>query len=167
MVATHTVQNPWQKIRSEVSAVDSLMGDADKAWKDRDTAMGCYVPMGANGLVVGLMGDDVNKDCTMTIWVYCEYGPAEWVIGATWTIGAQQVVEDPTEPSRPASALLYADTIVTVDQGWPKKLLNFMDHEGDDGVAKIIFEATGAKWIKVEISGLDAGLKVTPIFRHW
>lgn len=169
----HTVQNPWMKVRTEVSSTDTLM-TADgagstprKCWTERDTTKGQNIPLGANGVKVALMGDDEDSDATITVWVYAERGPAEWVIGATFTIGAMEVVEDPTTNAMEATTLNYADAITVVDQGWPNKLLNTIDAGGDDGIAQIIFEACGARFIKVEVSALDSGLKVTPIFTYW
>lgn len=167
MPATYTVQNPWQKVRSEVSAADTPMTDAEKHWSARDTTMGVTIPTGANGIIVGLLGDDEDSDATITVYVYAERGPAEWVIGATFTIGAQEVVEDITDNALPPSSLKLADTIAVVDQGWAEKLLTLEDYEGDDGLARIKFDGCGAKFLKVEVSALDTGLKVTPIFRYW
>jgi len=155
------------KVRGEVSIADTPMTDAQKYWSNRDTTKGVTLPLGANGVIVGLMGDDEESNATITIWVYAERGPAEWVIGATFTIGAQEVVEDITDNALPPCTLKYADTIVVVDQGWAEKLLALEDEGGDDGLARIKFDACGAKFLKVEISALDAGLKVTPIFRYW
>ncbi len=161
------------KIRNEIIVVDTLMtkdgagGTPRKCWSERDITMGVTLPLGVNGLMVGLMGDDENAATTMTIWVYGERGPAQWVVGATWTIGGQEVVEDPTTNEANPLSLKYADTIAIVDQGWPNRLFNTIDSAGDDGVACAIFEATGAKFIKIEISALTTDLKVTPIFRYW
>lgn len=161
------------KVRDEVSVVDTLMtkdgagGTPKKHWANRDNTMGVILPLGTNGIMVGLMGDDEDAAVTLTIWVYGERGPAQWVAGLTYTIGGQEVVEDPTTNEANPLSLKYADTIVVVDQGWPNKFFNCIDAEGDDGVACAIFEGGGAKFIKVEISALTAGLKVTPIFRYW
>ncbi len=169
----HTVQNPWMKIRDEVSAVDTLMtkdgagGTPKKHWADRDTTMGVTIPLGANGIMVGLMGDDEDSDVTITIWVYSERGPAQWVAGLTYKIGGQEVVEDPTTNEADPLSLKYGDTITIVDQGWPNRFFNLIDSAGDDGVACAVFEGAGAKFLKVEISALDAGLEVIPIFRYW
>lgn len=160
------VQNPWMKIREAVDSADSLMTDSTKNWANRTVAMGHVLPLGTRVVTVGLMGDVEGAQCTMTIWVYAEKGPAEWVIGATWDIGAQEVVEDPTLQSADSSSLLYADTIAIVDQGWPNRFLNVIDAGGDGGLATIIFESLGAGFIKIEVSAIDGGLTVTPIFKQ-
>jgi hypothetical protein len=78
-----------------------------------------------------------------------------------------EVVYDPTDPSAAASTLKYADTIAVVDQGWPDSLLRLMDYEGNNGIASIIFDVCGAKFVKVEVSALDSGLIITPILRYY
>jgi len=161
------VQNPWMKVRNEVSVADTPMTDATKYWSARDTTMGVTIPLGARGVVVGLMGDDEDSAATITIWVYGERGPAQWVAGATYTIGAQEVIENPTDNALSPLSLKYADTIAIVDQGWPNRFLNVIDAGGDEGLACIVFETMGAKFLKVEVSALDSGLKVIPIFRYW
>lgn len=167
------VQNPWMKIRVAVSSTDTLMtadgagGSTKKNWRVRDKTKGQDIPLGATGISVAMMGDDEDSDVTTTIWLYTERGPAQWVVGATWTIGAMQVVEDPTTLAGETTSLLYADTIAVVDQGWPNRFFNMMDYGANDGLAEIVFNSLGARWIKVEISALDSGLIVTPIFRYW
>ncbi len=170
------VRNPWMKIRTAVSVSNTpaAMTDANKDWGQRGTTIGRDIPVGANGISVALMGDDVNSSCTSVIYLYDDRGPAQWVAGVTWTIGAQQVVADPTDAAAQASALLYADTIEIVDatrsnadQGWANRFLNQMDGAADDGVAELTFLTLGARWISMEFPALDAGLVVTPIFKYW
>ncbi|MHC4890449.1 MAG: hypothetical protein ACYTEO_13410 [Planctomycetota bacterium] len=86
---SHTVTNPWIKVRNAVSSTDTSstdtpMTDAQKYWGNRDITTGVSLPLGASGAILTLMGDDEGSDATVTVWAYAERGPAEWVIGATF-----------------------------------------------------------------------------------
>jgi hypothetical protein len=142
-------------------------GTPKKNWAARDTTKGVNVPLGANGIALAIMGDVENADVTVNIYIYAEKGPAEFVASGTYTIGSQEVVADPTLPDAPTSTMLYADTFVYTDQGWPNSKIGLIDYEADEGITEVVFDAMGAYFLKVEISAIDGGLTVIPMFKHW
>jgi len=172
---THTIQNQWLKIRSAVSDTDTAMtadgagGSPTKEWGSRSTTKGIIIPMAGNGIGITLMGDVEDAEATISLYVYQERGPARFVCGATFTIGAQQVIEDPTSPTSGESSLLYADAVAITDQAWPQNYFNYLpeDGVGADEIAEIQFDCQGTKFILIEVSALDEGLTVTPIMRYW
>jgi len=169
----HTIRDPWKRVRGAVNVTDTLMtgngagGSTKKNWSARDASIGCAVPLAANGISLGMMGNVEDADVTVSTYVYAEYGGAEFVFSGTYTIGGQEVVEDPTQQGILLPSYLYADTIVFTDRGWPTSKINRIDYEGDDGIAQTLFEAFGIKWLKVEIAAIDGGLTVIPIFKYW
>ncbi len=167
----HTIRDPWKKVRTAVSEADDLMtaagagGTPKKNWNARDDTKGSVIPMAANGIALAIMGSVENATVTVNIWQYAQYGPAEYIGAGTFTIGAMEVVEDPTIPALPPSSLLYADTFVWTDRGWPRDKVGLIDFEGDDGLCEVLWEAWNAYFLKIEVSAISAGT-ATPIYKY-
>lgn len=172
MPADYTVRNPWKKVRDAVSSADDVMtaagagGTPKKNWSARDTTMGCTIPLGGIAIGLGLLGSVEDAEVVLNVYLYAQYGFAELVASATYTIGSMEIVEDPTNPSLPASSLLLADTIAFTDQNWPNDKVKLVDYEGDEGAALMWLNASGLEFLKVEVASISAGT-ATPIFRHW
>lgn len=176
MVQLHTPAGKWHKVRSQVTANDTAMNNTNKNWSSRGTTKGRDIPLGANGVVLAFIGDNAAGDGGMEddtadvkVYVYMEGGPAELVYSGTITVGAQDVVEDPTlfvGASGETDTGQYVDTL-TADPGTWSTTVGLADEGGNDGVAKLYFDCEGASWIAVEITSLTAGLYITPIFRYY
>jgi len=171
----HDIQDPFIKIRGVVSDTDIAMtkdgagGTRTKEWASRSTTMGRLVPIGSRGIGVSLMGNSEDKDATITVYIYNERGPAEFVVGATFTIGGQLVVIDPTSPFTALSSYSYADTVTIVDKNWHSDKFGYVpeDGVGNDEIAWILFDGMVGKYIVVEVSALDSGLSIIPIMKYW
>ncbi len=167
----HTIRDPWKKVRTAVSAADDCMtaagagGTPKKNWSARDITKGCVIPIAANGIGLAIMGSVEDATVTVNLYQYAQYGPAEFIGAGTFTIGAMEVVEDPTDPSLTPSSLLYADTFVWTDREWPADKVGLIDAGGDDGICEVLWEAWNAYFLKVEIAAISAGT-ATPIFKY-
>jgi len=167
----HTIRDPWQKVRSAVSEADDCMtaagagGTPKKNWAARDTTKGTDIPLAANGIGLAMMGSTTDATVTVNIYQYAQFGPAEFVGAGTFTIGAMEVVEDPTDPAHAASSLFYADTFVWTDREWPEDKVGIIDGDGNDGLCVLLWEAWNADFLKVEVSAISAGT-ATPIFKY-
>ena len=140
------------------------MTSANKNWAARDETKGKAIPLAANGITLTVIGTTEDATVTVNIWLYSKNGPAEWVAGITFTVGAMDVVEDPTTGE--TSAYLYADTLTFDDQEWPNDKIRRYDYDGNDGLAQVKFDGEGNEFLKVEISAISAGSAI-PIFRYW
>lgn len=164
----HTIRDSFIKIRGAVTSADSLMGNSDKDWASRSTTIGVPVPLGANGISVILMGDVENAQATLNAYRYKQNGPALWVAGVTYDIGAQEVgAVDPTGTDLDVSSMKYADTLIFVDQGLPASKCWRQDYEANDGVSELCFDGQGTAYIVIEVSAIDDGLTVIPVFSYW
>ena len=167
-----TIQCQWVKVRDAVTANDTAITDSTKNWENKPSHAQ-RVPRGANGIKIAFIGDNAAGDGAMeddtfvyTIYEYAKgRGPAVLVTTATATIGAQQVIEDPTIiDSVVAHTGKYADTITNNTDSTMTEI-GLSDYEGNDGVAQLGWDISGNSEFIIEISSLTAGLIVTPIFR--
>ena len=171
MPSLYSVRNPWQKIRAAVSTVDTVMhptgaGGAPKTnWAARDGTKGIPITAAANGVMVGVIGNTDGKQVIINYWLYAEYGPAEWVASIQWTMGAREVVVDPTDNL--TSSYVYAGTAIFIDQEWPNDKIRLYDDDGNDGLSICKFDGEGNYFIKAEIAAIDEVTTVIPIVRGW
>lgn len=172
----HTTTGQWIKVRDQVTGNDTSMTASTKNFAARGTTKGRAIPLGANGVCIAFIGDNSAGDGGMeddtavaTVYVYMQGGPAELVYTATITVGAQVAVEDPTQAVRAsgiADTGYYCDTFGSATDSWATTV-GTADAGGADGVAKLYFDCEGATWLVVEITSLDTGLYITPIFRYY
>ena len=175
MVAIHTIRDPWQKVgtRDPITTADTLMtkdgagGTPTKDWGSRSRVRGCALPIGANGIKLTVIGDVEDAEVTVSVYIYSQNGPAEWVAGITFKIGGQLVVTDPTDSNLDVSGMMYADVVTIVDQGWSASKLWREDYGEDDGVSKLCWDGEGGAFLLVEASGIDPGLTIIPLFTYW
>lgn len=103
-----------------------VTGNPGKSWK---------VPLGANAALVTFDFNDNAGTATFILYAYRERGPAEFICTSTLIAGAQ-TTDDST-------ARYYADTVGTVTQRWLQTVYK-VDAAGNDGVAKMAFDLSGA-----------------------
>lgn len=173
-----TIRSGWLKARLDdiVTAADTPLAASTKDWGNRPTAKIIPIPVGANGIIIGFYGDNAAGDGAMEnatavskIYVYQDRGPAEEVYEITLTIGAQEVGGDDISEKRISTAQ-WADTFASTGGNNSTRWLTTVglaDYQGDNGLAKISFDAQGADQLFIEIGTLTAGLLLTPVFRYY
>jgi len=164
----HSIQDQWHQVRTAVATDDTgddLLGDDTKYFAFRGDNE--YVlPLGCNGCMLAFVGQDSSDNdaeaLTFTTNVYLrgEKGPAQFVYTATYTIGAQGVIEAPWDKGA-AHTGQYADTVASVTDVWIKTVT--FANSGNDGICVALFDALGRRNLRVEIENLGANLSVTPI----
>lgn len=172
----HTITGQWLKVRDQVTGNDAAMTASTKNYAARGTTKGRDIPLGSNGVCIAFIGDNSAGDGAMeddtavvTVYVYMQGGPAELVYTCTITVGAQEAIEDPTlmvGASGVPDTGYYCDKFATATDSWATTV-GTADAAGADGVAKLYFDCEGATWLVVEVTSLDSGLYITPIFRYY
>ncbi|MHC4364800.1 MAG: hypothetical protein ACYSTJ_04955 [Planctomycetota bacterium] len=143
-----TKQKSYETFRDTVSSADSDLTASTKTWatfistyhpRSSTNKPAIQLPSQANRITVIFDHKNANTDtATFIIYAYREGGPAEYVCSSTLTAGAQETDD--------ATTRYYADTIGTVTDRWPETLTE-SDSGGNNGVAKITFDARGYKYL--------------------
>jgi len=172
----HTFKSGWMIGRKDVIVTtgDTPLGNTTKSWSLRPVAKIVELPIGTNGVVVAFIGDAQdggNPDgdtFSYKIFVYGENGGAEIVCTGDAIIGAQQVISTPYGGSKgSAHTGKYADTLSNTARYWPTEI-GYGDNAGDNGLAKLAFDAEGCCEMFIELTDIDSdsgNLGVIPIFR--
>jgi hypothetical protein len=104
---------------------------------------------------MGGAADNNTFDITVVGW-RSENGPAEVVCYGSVTLGGQQVLKYP-DSGDTATNQFWADTIVidSNSEAWSYPAVFVRNGNAADGVASVIFNATGYKYIYVYVTDAD------------
>jgi hypothetical protein len=173
-----TLRSGWYKARldTQVTVADTPLSTDTKTWATRPTTKIVPIPSGANGVVLSFYGDNTagdggmeNDTAVVKVYMYQEFGPAEEVYEVTVTVGAQEIGVDMVNAAAVPTGL-WIDTVASTGGNNSTRWLttvSFADHQADDGVAKMGFDAQGAAFMFVEVGTLATGLFLTPVFRYY
>lgn len=158
----------WFKLRDATGADSSgTLTTSNADWDNRPTSRLWYIPQSMSGLYLALIGhhasDPNNGTATVKVWFYRDKGPAEYGGTFVFTIGQQAVVRYPFSPYATTATAKYADTIAITDQRWAQTFTVVNGTLGNDQFAYLKVHSDGATAIVVEVTGVSAGLTVTPI----
>jgi|GEM_PF-3761665 len=182
MTVSRTLQQQFVAARN-VNGVPTFVAAADGAatlltnananldWNSMPAGRWTEVPMGATGIVMGLIGnhetDPDDLGCVTRLWAYHDKGPALLIGEITWTIGKRPMVRFPYPPDQDGvlDTAKWADTASITDEQFIHAPV-VKNSESDD-ICLVTVHMGGAKRILVEVTSLDAGLSVMPVFTYY
>lgn len=143
-----TNQATWRTVRDSVAhdGLDTTLGDTARKWADKPASV---APKGRlserlNAPIVRFRATTSITSFDYKIWVYRENDDAEFVCGGVATMGTQEATM-----TNGGATTFYAAKI-TITERWLKPAVS-TDEEGNDEMAKVAFDACGAKFILIEI----------------
>lgn len=158
-----TVQLSYRLLRDSVSSADTDLTATTKNWA---TFLSTYHPRsGSSGIAVELRPIEnrltvifdfatANSDtAAASLYAYKEGGPAEFICSiATLTAGNQE--SDIVGGG--STTRYFCDTITAPTQRWPNTV-GRADYEGDNGMAKLTFDARGYKYLLCLFTTIGSG----------
>ena len=152
-----TKQLTWATPRDSVSSADTgiaaAAGAGDRTWANRPAAKLFDVVQKGNSAVIRFR-HLTGTSCVYNVYVYRDKDDAEFVCTGTATKGTQSATME-----NGGSATLYADTITVTDR-WNKEVSS-TDVSGNNEMAKLVFDLTGASKILVELTTISGGGSVS------
>ena len=168
-----TIQLPYRPLSAVVTAAVSDLAAGTKTWatfkstyhpKPPTYGIAVEIPPTWNKLILCFDFENVDADTAVaTIYLYTEDGPAEFVCQTgTITAGAQE--SDFTSTTR-----YFGDTIATITQRFVggSAAVEVIDGSGNNGVAKLKFDAVGYKYILCLFISLSTNDEVRAWFRGY
>lgn len=116
----------------------------------------------ANAVEILFAGTDAaNETFSYGIYAYAdENGPAELICTGTGTLGTQAVVKYP-DTAATATNTFWADTLTAT--GYHIKTVTVADGSAANRVAKLTFDATGYRYLKVYVYDAGGGAECSTV----
>ena len=160
----------WLQVREATGADATLLLDNtshNTDWDSMPADRWKTIPDSWTGFYLGFIGDsDTDPDgnqATVRIWLYFRDGPAMFLGQYTVTIGKQKVNRFPWPYGTLTTTAKYADTLAPA-VGSPVWLQSVsIINSGNDQLALLKTNGSGAERILVEVTAVSSGLTVTPI----
>ena len=137
-------QSQWATVRSTVSAAESDINDVEKTWDyyranlTEGAGYSFYVPDRAIVEVAFTHKNADSDTASFVIYGYKTNGDAAFVCSGACTAGAMAS----------NGGRYYCDTIGTQVERWPGAL-EFVDEDGDDGMARVVFDACDYRYFVI------------------
>jgi len=172
----------YVRMRAESDEDSSLVGSVNLDWSNRPSGIHRVIYTGRDGdmeanavHIIAIAGQDsdadpVNRTFSWKLYVWKdEWCPAEIVAEGTAVVGATQAVKFPDDNSLATVQRNYVDTWTITSQYFISTV--FVPTMKSDGIAKIVFDLAGYKYIYMEITDADGSTGVeagaVSVFYGW